>query len=375
MRVLFTCWSWPTHLSALVPLARACRAAGHDVLVAGQPGLREDIRRAGLPAAAVGTEVDTVGMVGEYLLPLPGAGRPPAGGKPRATRMLLAHAESMAGDLVRLIREWRADLVVYDQTALAGPLAAAAAGVPAVRHLYGVDLMWRFRDALPSALAPLADRLGADAFDPFGVATVDPVPASLQPPTDYRRLPMRFTPANGSVSLTARGKRPRVCVSWGHTIAKVAAPRFLAGRIAEALAGSDVEVVLAISAAQRDLPGPLPTGTRILLDAPLWPVLSTCDLLVGHGGAASILTALDHGLPALLVPQLPDHAGHAGGVAARGAGVVLGLDELSPATIRKHVERLVAASPEREAALEVREEMHAQPSPADVVAELVALCG
>jgi UDP:flavonoid glycosyltransferase YjiC (YdhE family) len=351
MRVLFTSWSWPTHLAALTPLALACRTAGHEVLFASQPSLRGDILRAGLPAAVVGGEVDTVGMVAGYLRPGGSAGRP------RAMEMLVAHAESMAGDLVSLIRDWRADLVVYDQTALAGPIAAAAAGIPAVRHLYGIDLMWRFRAAMPPALAPLAARIGAGPFDPLGVATVDPVPGSMQPATDYHRLPMRFTPPGEPTGV----ERHRVCVSWGHTIAKVSPDRFLAGRIADELDGLDV--VVAISSAQRKLCRPA------LVDAPLWSVLSTCDLFVGHGGAQGILTALDHGLPMVLVPQLPDHAGHSAQVAARGAGVVLGPDE----PVLGHVERLLGDSPERMVARELQDEMHAQPTPADVVRELEKL--
>jgi len=43
MRVLFTSWAWPTHLYAMVPLARACRAAGHDVVVASPPALADTI--------------------------------------------------------------------------------------------------------------------------------------------------------------------------------------------------------------------------------------------------------------------------------------------------------------------------------------------
>ncbi|CAM3692442.1 nucleotide disphospho-sugar-binding domain-containing protein [Kibdelosporangium persicum] len=378
MRFLFTTWAWPSHLYALVPLAWACRLAGHEVLFVSQPGLLPDIRRTGLPAVSIGTDVDTVGMVREYLLPLEGPTPPPGNGAPRALRMLLAHAESMTGDLVELVRAWRADLVVYDQTALAGPLAAAAAGIPAVRHLYGVDLMLRARSLLPDALAPLAEVHGAAGFDAFGAATVDPVPASLQTVGDHRRIPMRYIPFNGSGalprSLGDTGDRLRVCVSWGHTIAKVEPARFLAGWLASALRDADVDVVLAITSAQRTLIGQPPDGARVVLDAPLWHVLSTSDMLVGHGGAGSVLTALDRGLPMLLVPQLPDHAGHSARVADRGAGVVLEPDALSHSTVREHIERMLGDSPERKAARALREEMREQPTPSAVVSELESLC-
>jgi UDP:flavonoid glycosyltransferase YjiC (YdhE family) len=372
MRVVFTTWAWPTHLYALAPLAWACRAAGHDVVFASQPGLLGEIVRAGLPAAAVGTDVDTAGMVREYLRP----GK--SEGPPRAVRMLLAHAESMVDDLTALVRDWRADVVVHDQTALAGPLAAAAAGVPAVRHLYGADLMSRVAPKLAGVFAPLAERVGAPGFDLCGDVTVDPVPSSVQGPVTYRRLPVRYVPYSGAtvlpVALPEARERPRVCVSWGHTIAKVDAGRFPVGRIAAAAAELDVEVVVAISASQRELLGPLPDTTTVLVDQPLEHVLARCDLLVGHGGAASVLTALRAGLPSVLVPQLPDHAGHSARVAARGAGTVLGVEELPG--IGAQIERLLPGDAvERQAARAVAAEMREQPAPADVVASLLALIG
>ncbi|WP_116198872.1 nucleotide disphospho-sugar-binding domain-containing protein [Amycolatopsis circi] len=372
MRLVFTTWAWPTHLYALVPFAWACRAAGHDVVFASQPALLDEIVGAGLPAAAVGSDVDTVGIVREYLRPSR------VEGPPRAVRMLMAHAESMVDDLTALVRDWRADVVVHDQTALAGPLAAAAGKVPAVRHLYGADLMSRVAPQLAEVFAPLAERLGAQGFDPCGDLTVDPVPPSVQGPATQRRLSVRYVPYSGAtvlpVDLPDARERPRVCVTWGHTIAKVDAERFPVGRIADAAAELDVEVVVAVSANQRALLGPLPESVRVLVDQPLEEILARCDLLVGHGGAAGILTALRAGLPMLLVPQLPDHAGHSARVAARGAGTVLGVEELPG--VKERIERLLPdSSVERREARAVAEEMRAQPAPASAVTSLTALLG
>lgn len=406
MRVLFTTWAWPSHLYALVPLARACRAAGHEVIVASEPGLTRDVLRADLPAAVVGTDVDTAGMVHEFLLPLPGDPAPVRDGKgPRVLRMLMAHAETMTPGLVQLIRDWRADLVVYDQVTLAGPVAAAVTGVPAVRQLYGVDLLQRARAVLPDALAPLADRLGAGPVDPYGTVSVDPVPTGMQLPGEHRVLPMRHLPYNGPEAApwrppATRG-RPRVCVSWGHTIAKVDPSRFVAGRIAAALAEAGFDVVLAVSAAQRDLlaarpdlragqwdppagrrdqppgrreaEGSLPENVRVVVDTPLRDALRDCDVFVGHGGAGGILAALAQGLPMLLVPQLPDHAGHSGRAVATGAASVLGAAGLTPEAVREEVTRLLDAPEPGLAAAELCEEMAARPAPAEVAGALTEL--
>lgn len=380
MRLLFTTWAWRSHLYAMTPLAWACRAAGHEVLVASQPALAGEIVRTGLPAVAVGHDVDAVALVREYLLPVGGAAEPTRrarGAGPRVLAMLLAHAESMAGDLTELARRWKADLVVFEPTTLAGPIAAGAAGVPAVRHLYGVDLLSRAASLLPGLLAPLAGKHDAGEIDPLGAVTIDPVPAALRMPSDRPSLPMRYLPYNGPGAVTAppegSASAPRVCVTWGHTIAKVAPDRFPVASVVTALARTGVEVIVAISAEQRPLLGEVPPGVRVVLDRPLHNLLPHCDLVVAHGGAGSILTTLSHGLPQLLVPQLPDHAGHAGRVLAAGAGEVLMIDEATPERLCAETARLLGEGGARAAAERVRAEMLSSPAPAELVGELAAL--
>ncbi|MGB3442583.1 MAG: nucleotide disphospho-sugar-binding domain-containing protein [Actinophytocola sp.] len=372
MRVLFTTWAWRSHLYAMVPFAWACRAAGHEVLVASQPGLVDEIVRTGLPSAGVGQDIDAMGLVRGYLSPASEDGR--TAGGPRAMRMLLALTESMLGGLIGLARRWRPDVVVYETTTLAGPMAAAAVGVPAMRHLYGPDLLLRARPLLPAALAPLAAEHGVGEFDPFGLGTIDPTPDSLQPPADYDRLRMRYTPFNGPSTLPdplpEPGRRPRICVTWGHTIAGADPARFLLPSVIRAVSDLDVEVVAAVSAAQVPLLGRRPPAARVFVDAPLHHLLPGCDLVIAHGGAGTTLTALHHGVPLLLVPQLPDHSGHAGRVADSGAAEVLTSAQAEPSRLRAETERLLGDGSHRAAAHRIRQEMHDSPPPAALVPEL-----
>lgn len=393
MRVLFVTWAWPSHLYAMVPLARACRAAGHEVLVASQPALRDAIRRTGLPGAGVGEDVDTVAMVRGYLLPTTTANGPhttanglhtaAAGRRPRALQMFLAHATSMVDDLVQQARSWAPDVVVFEPTALAGPVAAAAVGVPAVRQLYGLDLLSRAQELLRELLAPLARRHGVSRLDPLGAATIDPSPPGLRLPVEYaQHLPMRYVPFNGPgagpAAATApepapgpaRPHRPQVCVTWGTTMARLDPTRFLAGQVTRALQDLDVEIVAAVTADQRPMLGPVGNRTRILEGVPLHLTLPGCDLVVAHGGAGSMLTALSAGLPQLLVPQLPDHAAHAAALQAAGAGVVLPGDQASASRLRTEVLRLLRGEQERAAARRLQRETQQLPPPAAVVTEL-----
>ncbi len=125
MRVLFTTWAWPSHLHALVPLARACQI-GHEVLVASQPALVPAVAAAGLPYVSVGHDVDAVARLRALVSgtgpPLPGAVPPGsaahsrAGDRPRVLDLFVDIARAMTGDLIDWASAWLPDLVVFEPT-------------------------------------------------------------------------------------------------------------------------------------------------------------------------------------------------------------------------------------------------------------------
>ncbi|MEO3885611.1 nucleotide disphospho-sugar-binding domain-containing protein [Nonomuraea sp. B5E05] len=389
MRVLFTGWAWPSHLYPMVPLAWACLAAGHEVRVAVPPDVQDVILRAGLTPVSVGRAVDVTGVIRGFVKgPKTGNGRPsrpvardPSARTPRALSMFVDLAVAMADDLAAFARDWKPGLVVYDPTAWAGPLAAAVAGVPAVRQLYGTDLLVPARDAIIRALEPLGDKLGVGPVDPMGALTIDPCPVTLQGQVPGNRWRMRYLPYQGvhdrvPAEPPQRRDRPVVCVTWGTTMARLGHEYFLAGHVARALAGLDVEIVLAIASGQRALLGPLPPGVRVVESVPLRLLTRGADLLVHHGGAGSMLTGLVNGLPQLALPQLPDHIGHARRLAATGAGAAMEpADGFGMAEIRDTVAGLLASADHERAARRLGVEMAAHPAPATLVAELEQLAG
>ena len=378
MRVLFTTWAWRSHLFPMVPLAWACRAAGHEVRVATQPGLVDEVLRAGLPAVAVGRDVAVTDMVQDYVIrPTAAPGRTPspppepAAGPPRILSMLIALTEAMVDDLVAATRAWDPDLVVHEGTTLAGPLAAAAAGRPAVRHLYGLDLLHRTRTALADMLAPTCERFGVDPLEALSGLTVDPCPDSLQVPRDSPPMPVRYVPYNGAGCvqswLLEPPRRARVCVTWGTTMARLSPALFLTGPVANALCSLDVEVVAAVTGDQRRMLRGLRPEVRVAESVPLHLLLPTCDLMVHHGGAGTLLTGLTCGVPQLVVPQLPDHTMHGQRLAECGAGTLLPPYDATAEQVRAAAEILLHTPGPRESAQRLRAEIARRPPPAEVV--------
>jgi UDP:flavonoid glycosyltransferase YjiC (YdhE family) len=387
MRVLFSTWAWSPHYFPMVPLAWALRNAGHEVRVAGQPGIIDPIINSGLPAVSVGKDVDFVDSVrvqmgieesGEMT---PERWRRLRAGKGKdALKIFVGLAEAMVDDLIDFGRSWRPDLVVHTPSGFAGPLAAAALGVPNVRHLKAPDIAYPARELEIELLEPLRRRLGIkQPVDPLGVLTVDPCPPAMQVPSEYRRELIRYVPYNGpgvmpDWLLTSPAK-PRVCITWGTTLGRLNPHMVLAGRMIRALADLDVEIVATIAPGHAAMIGELPPAVRVVEGLPLHMLLPTCDAIVHQGGTGTTMTSLVCGTPQLIVPQFPDHAFNAGRLAAAGGGIVLMPEDADPDEIRAHVLRLLTDESLRATVRALRDVAVSQPAPPEIVpvlADLVA---
>ncbi|XVQ90064.1 glycosyltransferase [Microbispora siamensis] len=362
----------------MIPLAAALAAAGHEVLFAVPPEVRGIPMAAGLASVATGGHRDPLPVFRAVAAggPRQPVSPPDGGGTPRVLGLFVALAEDMAGDLVGVAREFRPDLVLHDPTALAGPVAAAAVGARAVRHLYGLDLLAAAAPLVGRALEPLRRRFGLPAALPAGAA-VDPWPGPAKP----GHIPIRHAaygagaPEDGRTSSAVRAPRGRrrVCVSWGHTLARLDGALHLAARVARAVAADpSVEVVLATAPEHRRLLGALPPGVRVTEEGPLGRVVAGCDALISQGGAGVSLTGLALGVPQLMIGVLPDHLAHARAVAALGAGRALSAGDADDDAVRRELRLLLGTPAYREAAAGLARRIRARPSPGDVASRLAA---
>ena len=282
----------------------------------------------------------------------------------------------MVDDLLALGRSWRPDLVVYDALTLAGPLVARLLGVPAVRHLFGPDCTYLMN---ATGMAAVMDRFGVDDVD------LAAWPVSIRARRDcksrtVRRIRYRFVPYPGlaEVPLMAEPTKPRICLTWGPSVHRLLGERaFLPAEVVLGCArlanerGADL--VLAITASQRRMLGDLPAGVQVAESVPLDVLLPTCQAVVHQGGAGTMLTALRHGLPQLIVTQMLDQAANAFQLVAAGAGLTLPAAGLGSADVLATGFELLDDSGYRTAACRLQREMLDQPTPAEVVADLTAL--
>ncbi|MEU6284538.1 nucleotide disphospho-sugar-binding domain-containing protein [Streptomyces sp. NPDC047028] len=384
MRVLLVVTPVNSHLLPIVPLAWALSAAGHQVLLCGEPVAAATARAAGLHAV----EVDAPPPAP----PAPQAVRPkqapartaaPGPGWQPDWDKLAANWQRRVGRVIdgylSLARDFRPDVVVSDPLEFSGPIVAGALGVPCVVHRWGPDLLTtQAREPARRALKSLAEQSGSLGGLPDPALLLDPSPPSLVAPGTDPGRPVRFVPYNGPGGYPGRRAATTgrtVCVSYStRTVDECGLDGIAA--LAEAFDGLDgVHALITLTPEHASALGPVPANVEVVDPAPLSLLLDGCTALIHHGGAGTGLTALARGLPQLVLPQaLPALDVYGERLAARGAGVRVALDGQSDSgVLREAVASLLGDPGFASAAREVATEIASMPLPADMVPQIEQL--
>ncbi|MEU4532817.1 activator-dependent family glycosyltransferase [Micromonospora ureilytica] len=420
MRVLFTPFPAATHVNVQAPLAWALRSQGHEVRVASQPDVLDQIMDAGLTAVPIGEVLDLqTTMNPDYgdqvdeiqddawldVLDITET-RPERLTYDYVHGVLTAWTafvyqntvpDQVIDDMVAFARDWRPDLVIWDTMYYAGAVAAQVTGAAHARLMFGLDLVGLMRQqyhlgfaGLPPQLRedPLAEWLGrtlerhGSTFSEqvaVGQWTIDPVPSTMRLPVDLHYQPMRFVPYNGRGVVPDWLREPprkrRVCLTLGVSFREVAGgDRASIGELLEAVAGLDVEVVATLNADQlKELPQ-VPENVRVVDFVPMDALLPTCSAIVHHGGSGTSQTALLHGVPQVMVPtKMWCNVPKAERVEQAGAGLWCEPENLTAARLREMLLRVLDEPSFAAGAARVRDEMLATPSPGDLVPQLEKL--
>ncbi|WBB68195.1 nucleotide disphospho-sugar-binding domain-containing protein [Micromonospora sp. WMMD812] len=365
MRVLVVSAPLIGHVFPMIPLAAALREAGHEVLVAtGGDGMAA--ARSGLPVHDVAPGFD-LGRIALRVLPRhPLVARAELAGTAgtRGAGLLFgALNDRLTDPVVALATEWKPDLVLHEPFAVAGAVAAARLGVPAVRQ---ENALFDGRELGRATIARLSGALRR-----HGLAELPPPAAAIAvaPPSVLRQdgWPMRYASYVGGGELPdwlrEPGERPRVLVSRSTLTGPGGAWPMPA--VAAAAARVDAEFVL-VRPDPRTARRPLPGNVRTVDWIPLHAALPASAALVHHGGAGSVYNALTAGVPQLATFGPGDRRQNAELVARRGAGLAVPPRDITAETLT----RLVTDPALRAAAREVSREIAAMPPPADLVARL-----
>jgi UDP:flavonoid glycosyltransferase YjiC (YdhE family) len=374
MRVLFSTTGGDGHVLPLLPLARAFASRRHDVSWATARDQRSRIEEAGLTFEPAGPNTEEIrgrwAALQEELAKLP---IPERRAKAFSGRFADLEAPLKLEPLRGVVERCRPDLLVYEPSDVAAPIAAAAAGVPSVNHSFGLPIP----EAALRAAAPLVAALWEEAGvepDPlagaFRGAYVDICPPSLAvglagEPSILQML----RPVDAGARAPEPRDRPLVYVTLGTVFNRVETFRTLL----DAFAPLDVDVVMTIGSnldvAELD---PIPANARVERYIPQAEILPRADAVVAHGGSGSFLAALAHGLPLALVPHGADQFENAAACAAIGVAEVVLPADLTVERARSALDRVLAEPTFASIAQRLGEEIAAMPSAAEAAVRLEA---
>jgi UDP:flavonoid glycosyltransferase YjiC (YdhE family) len=375
MRVLLTSRPLLGHLLPMLPLADALAASGHTVAVASAAPAIDAAKARGRECFSVGLDDDVARARLEQRFP-DYRQTPPD----RIRRFFFAESfvrnevAERAADLAALLAQWRPDIIVHEIAELAAPLVAAAARVPCVDHGYGLAVNLDALDAAAEAAAPLWRARGVEPRRYAGVYSLlylDVCPPSLQTQSEVAApatQPLRTIDPPQSAT---RRARPTVYVSFGTVWNR---DLRLFETVLDGLRGEPLDVVMTVGPTNDPAAlGPQPPNIRVHRFVPQSDILPYCSGVVTHGGSGSVLGALAHGLPLVVVPQGADQYKNASRIADAGAGIDLSRQDVTATAVRASVRRILADPAYAAAASQIRAEIAAMPGPEAAVAVLERL--
>jgi UDP:flavonoid glycosyltransferase YjiC (YdhE family) len=379
-RVLFTSLPYLSHLLAQLPLARAMRDAGHEARFATSAALAGMVRADGFAVVPV-----EFGEPPEPGLELPLRPRQPGEQPPRPRVRVAAR---VAPALTRAFEQWLPDVVVRDPLEYGSYLAAEHAGIPHAVGREGPFWPPQTRQAMLGAdLDDLRGRLGlppdpstqalyrflAFVFAPPELLSAD---TYISPVTHFiRPAPADSVSSLGDADWTPPPPGATFVYATLGTVFNRRNPGLL-GPLIEALAGERYQA-LVTAGPGRDL-RPLTRfaaaqNLTVLGYVPQSAVLPHCDVIVAHGGFHTVIGALLHGLPLVLLPLGGDHARNARWCSAQGAALVLDEAHRDPESIRAGIRQVLAEPGYRDAAKRLQAAMAGLPGMATAVSLLERL--
>jgi UDP:flavonoid glycosyltransferase YjiC (YdhE family) len=390
MRILFTFVGGRGHFEPLVPIARAAAAAGHEVAFGCGPSRIAMVGVANFVAYAMGED----------------SGSPPARRPLRAVdgerevrefrdRFARRAARSRVPLVMALCAEWRPDVLVCDETDFGAMVAGERLGLPFATVLVLAAGSFVRTEVIGNALAELRAEhdLRSDpdldmlsrylVLSPFPPSFRDP--AYPLPATAHCFRPVMLASEEDAL-MAGRSITPNSQPTWSSVLPRAATIYLTLGTVFNLESG---DLFARVLAALRELPanlvatvggdidpaefGPQPAHVFVEQYIPQSLVLPHCDVVVSHAGSGSVLGALAHGVPSVLIPLGADQPQNANRCEQLGVALVLDALEVTPSGVQNAVSSVLDDPAYRGNAQQLRGEIELLPEPAYAVTLLERL--
>ncbi|MGZ4110228.1 MAG: glycosyltransferase [Actinomycetota bacterium] len=382
MRVLCTYAGGSGHADPLVPVADAVRAAGHVVAFFGRRSAAAALDASGFTLFADSDDRALAAGDDAPITPLLELDME------REYRDLRGFADRIArarmADVLALADEWRPDLLVCDEADYGAMIGAERLRLPHATvltnasgsFLRAVDIA----EPLDAIRAEHALPPDPDLVMPARDLVISPFPPSFRDPAfplpenaiSIRPDPGRTLPGSAPNWLSHLPDEPTVYFTLGTIFNQESGDLF--DRVLAGLRELPATVIVTVG---RNLDperfGPQPDNVHVERFIPQSVLLPHCDLVVNHGGSGSVIGALAHGLPLVVLPMGADQLPNAQRCERLGVGVVLDAVRATRRSVRDTASTLLRDAHAREAAERIRDEIASLPGPEAAVPMLEQL--
>jgi MGT family glycosyltransferase len=382
-RILFVVPPLVGHTNPTVAVAGALAALGHDVAWAAHPDKVAPLLPAGARIASLGEGCDDA-----VFAPILARSRRVRGLESLEflwQDFLVPLARAMRPAVDAAIAELRPDLVVVDQQAIGGALAARRRGVAWATLCTTSAELTDPLAALPKVKAWVLHKLAA-LQEEAGLPVVDRPDLSpalvlvlstealigdvsgFPPASRFVGPALADRPDAAPFPWDALEKRPRVLVSLGTVNADRGEAFYRT--VATGLGDAPFQVILV---APDGMLAASPPGFLIRPRVPQLALLPHVHAVVSHGGHNTVCETLAHGLPLVVTPIKDDQPVVAEQVVRAGCGVRLRFGRLEPLALRGAVKRVLGEPAFRAAAEQVQASFAAAGGAAAAARHLVEL--
>jgi UDP:flavonoid glycosyltransferase YjiC (YdhE family) len=364
VRVLFSFVGARGHLEPLVPLARVAQDAGHNVAFAASPSGVPTVEKLGFSALPIGPPDDDTPP---RRIPLREVDLEREAREFRE-RFVQHGAGMRAPAVAALCAEWEPELVVVEETDYGALFAAERLGLPYATVLVLAAGNFVRGEAAEELLRDLRADHGLPP-DPELAMTgrylvLAPFPPSYRDPEHPLPATAHYFRPYAPPSPARDGDGPPTVYFTLGTVFNLESGD-LFDRVIQGLRGLPVDVVATvgphIDAAEEF--GPLPDNFRVEQYIPQAEILPRASVVVSHGGSGSVLGALAHGLPQVLIPIGADQPLNGARCEELGVAIVLDPIAATPETVREAVSMVLSDPAYRTAAERLRDEFRALPGP------------
>ncbi len=266
--------------------------------------------------------------------------------------------------MLELCADWRPDAIVCDETDFGSTIAAERLGLPCASVIVTAARSF----ARPELVAEPLDAIRAEHHLPpdpklellGGRLVLVPFPPSFRDPVSP--LPVTAHAFRPFAPVRAEAEVPTVYFTLGTEFNVESGDLF--ARVLAGLRELPVDVVATVG---RDIDpaelGPQPERVKVEQYVPQAEILPGASVVVSHAGSGSVLGALAHGLPMVLLPMGADQPYNAARCVAVGVGRALDVITATHSDVRDAVSAVLEDPAYRLAAERMCAEFAALPGP------------